>query len=91
MPTEHEVRHRLSVQLSGDLYHKLQEHVPWGLMKPLITTILEDFVHLCEKTDSRILIGAILSKEVGLRDFLNKYEQQEKSDGERRQSETKHH
>lgn len=74
MVTDQDTRHRVSIDVSGEMYERLQKHVPWGVMKPLVTTMLEDFLHLCEKRDSRLIIGAILSRDISLKDFLNKYD-----------------
>lgn len=78
-----EDRHRISIDVGEELHDKIKTHIPWGLMKPLVVAMLEDFFHLCEQYDSKMLIGAILSEEITLKDFLNKYEKKE-NDGERR-------
>lgn len=67
-------RHRLSVDIDEELHTKLQKHVPWGQMRPLMETILGDFIHLCERHGSSIIIGAIISEELTLKEFLNKYD-----------------
>ena len=74
MVTDQDTRHRVSIDVSSEMYDKLQKNVPWGVMKPLVTTMLEDFLYLCEKRDSRLIIGAILSRDISLKDFLNKYD-----------------
>jgi len=73
MTSKEDVRHRLAVDIDEELYHKLQKHVPWGTMRHVVIAMLTDFVHLCEKHDSRLIIGAILSEEITLKDFLNKF------------------
>jgi hypothetical protein len=75
-------RHRLSIDIDREMHEKLQQHVPWGVMKHLINAMLKDFLHLCEKHDPNIIIGAILSDSITLRDFLNKYAGEEE-DGKR--------
>lgn len=73
---------RLSVEIERELYEQLKKHVPWGNLKHLISAILEDLVLLFEEHDSRLVIAAILSKDLKLKDILDKYDQPEKNDGE---------
>lgn len=84
---EHNSPTRLSVEIERELYEKLKKNIPWGSMKHLITAILKDLIKMLEDHDSRLVIAAILSEDLKLRDILDKYEQKpEVEDGEHRQS-----
>jgi hypothetical protein len=77
MARQKEITYRISVDVGEDLYNELQKHVPWGTMKHLVIAMLEDFLKLCDKHDSRIIIGAILSDEISLKDFINRMERKD--------------
>lgn len=63
---------RISVELEDDLHRRLQENVRWGLLKPLINNMLEDFLDLCEGNDSNLVIAAIISDEISLKDIIKR-------------------
>lgn len=66
---------RLSVELSPELYKRLQDCIPWGNIKPVMTTILEqllDILEALDKRDAMLIIGAIISKRVSLLDVLKR-------------------
>lgn len=69
-------KRRITVEIDDpDLRADIQQLIPWGSMKPLINTIMKDVVALMKKHDSRIVLGAILSEDIVLKDYLGKLEQ----------------
>ena len=57
---------RLSVNIPHDLRKRLDQ-LPWGVIKPLVITILDETLTAIEK-DPRVL-GGILCNEIKLSDF----------------------
>lgn len=55
-----------------ELRRDIEKYIPWGSMKPLINMIMKDVIALMKKHDSRIVLGAILSEDIVLKDYLNK-------------------
>lgn len=81
---KHKPRHRTTFEIDSEVHRKLQEYVPWGTMTSLINIMLKDFVQLCERYDPNLILGAILSEEITLKEYLNKYEtlkDEEEDDG----------
>lgn len=72
-------RSRITVDLDDDVYEGLQKHVPWGMRKHLINAMLRDALHLMKEHDSSMIMGAITSGEMTMKEYLNKYGD---SDGE---------
>lgn len=79
---QYEQRSRINVDIEKEVHEGVQKHVPWGTLKHLVNAMLKDFVSLCEKYDSKLVIGAILTEQMTLKDFLNKhYAEKEEEDG----------
>jgi len=81
-----DITHKIAVSVDKELYDKVQEHIPWGSLKHVVIAMLEDLIHLCEKHDSRLIVGAVLSKDITLKDFLNKFD----PDGDDKRPKDKH-
>lgn len=76
MTTEKE-RHRLTVEVDKDVYDELRDHIPWGSMKPVINIMLKNLLELCRKHDSKMVLGAILSEKITLKEYLKNFTEEE--------------
>ena len=68
---------RLSIDVSEELRNKIQTHIPWGTMRPLMTILLESVIAFIEKTGVEhrsLIIGAIVSGKISILDILKKGE-----------------
>lgn len=66
---------RVSFDISKELYSQIQNYIPWGSMKPLMTAMIESVVNLIEVvgTENRsIIIGAIISGRLSILDIIRK-------------------
>lgn len=69
---------RVSFDISKELYSQIQNYIPWGSMKPLMTAMIESVVNLIEVvgTENRsIIIGAIISGRLSILDIIRKNEE----------------
>lgn len=67
---------RVSFDISDELRNKLQDYIPWGTMRPLLTAMLEDVIRLIDETgfeNRNIIIGAIVSKKITIVDIMKKF------------------
>lgn len=64
---------RLSVDLTEEQKSRLSNAVPWGLMKPLFQSIVEQIVEIGEKY-GELGIYAIISKKFSLVEMLRVHE-----------------
>lgn len=71
--TRHEQRSRITVDLDDDVYDGLQQYVPWGMRRHLINAMLRDALHLMKEHDRNMVMGAIISGDMTMKDYLNKY------------------
>lgn len=68
---------RIAFDVNEELRSKIQTHIPWGTMRPLLTKLVEDVIALIEKTGaehSNLIIGAIISGKISVVDILRKNE-----------------
>lgn len=64
---------RLTVEIDPELHNKIKQQIPWGYLKPIINTVMRDVIRLTEEHDTRLVLGAILSEDITLKDYLKKY------------------
>ena len=78
LPTEIPYRPRLSVELSFDQKERLNALIPWGMLKTIISTIIDQLIEALEENTSEVL-AAIFAKEITVKDLigLNKKEEKE--------------
>lgn len=65
---------RVTIKLDGDVYDDLQKMVPWGMRSDILNALLKDALHVMKKGDKNMIMGAILSGDMTMKDYLNKYE-----------------
>lgn len=66
---------RISFDVSTELSSKIQTHIPWGSMRPLMTSMIESVIGFIEKTgveNRNLIIGAIISGKLSILDILKK-------------------
>lgn len=73
---------RITVEVSDELYQEIQELFPWGTLKPTVNTIMKDVVHLMREHDPHLVLGAIMSDDMTLKDFLIKFDSKDKKNKE---------
>ena len=64
---------RLNIDLTHILHNKLQKYIPFGSMRPLVTTLLQQVVDVIDELGEEhatIVIGAIISKKINIIDIL---------------------
>lgn len=61
---------RLSVEITEEQHRKLQNLIDWGLKKHIFNCIIEDLIKMIEE-NGEVFLAAILSRRIGLRNFLN--------------------
>ena len=69
---------RVSFDISRELYSQIQNYIPWGSMKPLMTAMVESVVNLIENVgveNRSIIIGAIISGRLSILDIIRKNEE----------------
>lgn len=64
-------RPRLSIEINEEQFNKLQRLIPWGVKNQIFKVIIDDLIKALEK-DSQLVIGAFLSRRLGLTDILSK-------------------
>jgi hypothetical protein len=52
---------RLSIDLTEEQYKRLSLHVPWGLMRPLFSEIVDDLNDIMDRAGPEPIISAIIS------------------------------
>jgi hypothetical protein len=68
MPSDY--RPRLSVDITEEHKQKLDRHLgDWGRKKEVVFVILEDLFRLFEKHGAEIVIGALVSRAISLKDI----------------------
>ena len=70
MSTGTDYRPRLSIELEELQYRKLQKAVPWGLLKPLFSAIVDDINDMADAGLGHQLIAAIIAGVVKPRDVI---------------------
>lgn len=63
---------RIQFDVPHELRDRLAKQVNWGEMRLIYETITKDLVHLLETNDPRMVIAAIVSNEINLRDYIRK-------------------
>jgi uncharacterized protein YqgV (UPF0045/DUF77 family) len=69
---------RVSFDISKELYSQIQTHIPWGSMRPLMTSMVESVIKFIESTgieNRNLIIGAIISGRLSVLDILKKNEE----------------
>lgn len=69
---------RISIEVSKELHAKIQKHIPWGSMRPVMAAILESVVELIESKgveNRNIIIGALVSGKISIIDMLRACEE----------------
>lgn len=60
---------RLSVEISEETSHRMQNLIPWGLRSKAMTILLEDLLDLIE-THGNIVLATILNRQLGVKDVV---------------------
>ena len=63
---------RIQFDVEKDLRDRLARKVNWGELRIIYETITKDLVHLLETNDPRMVIAAIVSDEINLKDYIRK-------------------
>lgn len=69
---------RISFDINEDLRSRIQSHIPWGTMRPLLTKMIEEVVLFIENVGtehSNVVIAAIISGKISVVDILRKNEE----------------
>lgn len=69
---------RISFDIGEDLRKKVQTHIPWGSIRPLMTVLLEEVISIIDTAginNKNIIIGAIISKKISTIDVMRKKEE----------------
>jgi len=72
---------RLSIDITPETQRKMQELIPWGSGRPLITSLLEQILDLVEKVGkdhSNLIVAALISRKISLIDLIKNYDTSEK-------------
>jgi hypothetical protein len=83
MPTDYVPR--LSVELSPELYERLKNTVQWGLLKPIMNILVEDFLDLID-THGEIVIALVLKRTIKTQHIIKEL-RKESVDGTERHKE----
>lgn len=67
-PTDY--RPRLSIELSAEQFKALQEALPWGTMRPLFSSIVDDIISISREGMSERLVAAIVAGLVKPREVI---------------------
>lgn len=79
---------RIQFEIPEEMKRRLSNKLKWGQIKLVYVEMTLDLIKLLEKHDPNMVVAAILSKEMTLKDYVGKKEEEEK-DGHKR-PETKH-
>lgn len=66
---------RVSFDISEELYSQIQTNIPWGSMRPLMTSMIKSVLSFIEATgheNRNIVIGAIISGRLSVLDIMKK-------------------
>ena len=63
-------QHRLSIDIDEDLYNRFWKYVEWGMMKKIVTLMIEDFIGLMEEHGAGKVIGAFMTKAINVKDIV---------------------
>lgn len=69
---------RVIFDVNKELYSRIQNTLPWGSMRPLMTSMIETVIKFIEETgieNRNIIIGAIISGRLSVLDILKKNEE----------------
>jgi hypothetical protein len=62
-------RPRLSIEISAELFKRLQDQIPWGIRSQLVTVLVEEALDLIEK-EGEVVTALILKRKLHARDIL---------------------
>ena len=62
-------RPRLSIEISAELYKRLQDQIPWGIRSQLVTVLVEEALELIEK-EGEVVTALILKRKLHAKDIL---------------------
>jgi len=72
---------RLSIDITHETQKRLQDLIPWGSTKPLITSLLDQALDLIDKVgreNSNLIIAALISRRISIVDLIKNYDTSEK-------------
>ena len=59
---------RLSIDITNQQADGLRKHVPHGTRKIMFQAIIDDLLRLCEKHGSAVVIGALMTRAISIKD-----------------------
>lgn len=65
---------RIQFDVDEEIKHRLDKQLSWGDLKAVYNAITLDLVNLLEHNDTRMVVGAIVSNEVSLKDYIKSRE-----------------
>ena len=63
---------RLSIALTEEQYKALYDLIPWGVKNQLFSIIIDDLIRLMQEQGAEMVLAAIFSKQLKLKDFTLK-------------------
>jgi len=72
---------RIIFEVEDEVFNELQDKLPWGQRRAVYETITKDLLYLMRMYPPSMIIGAIVSEEVGISEISNYIKNKDIKDG----------
>lgn len=69
--SDNEYRPRITLDIPEEKLNELRNLIPWGIRSQIFEVIIDDFIAILKKHGSGVVIGALLQRDIDLKQILS--------------------